>query len=169
MTNRKILHRLAFVLLLSPCLLNSGSKEYIAKKIGDFLIDYTTNAFLFSNAIDYNATNYNNNLTEANYNNNNITHITLNSYTNLVMRMVLSEKLKTNPGWKNNLLHYSNNFLLSGCNLGFNHYIRNKNNYTSIYNTEHNVIKDSFLASTATALVGFGMDLIEYYCFKQNG
>ena len=172
MTNRKMLQRLAFVLLLSPGLLNSGnlinmakkyngSLEYIlemAKKYNgslEYIIEKGINCFTY---VAINAIQVQSEYTLSN----NTSIISIGANLSLLARITVRKFFKKNISFKS----LAKDVLSITFNTGISHKLRKHNAQKTYHMNEKNVCDDSCKIAELTTLFEFGMDLIDYYFFK---
>ena len=159
MTNRKTLSTLVFVLLLSPCLLNSMGKKYVAEKVVNFA---TTT---FTTAIQLNA--QNKSFTDWDINNTDIISKTaLGTSACLLARITFRKLLKKDcTTANNNLTSLAKDFLSLAFSTWCSNAIRKK--YYTPTDLEYHVVTHSLLIAGITTCVELGIDLIGY-CYSSH-
>lgn len=154
MTNRKTLSALAFVLLLSPCLLNSVSKEYVAEKA----VNFATTACMAGTQFKAQTKTYYHGSTYSDT----VSNIALGTTFSLLARITFRELLKESRATKSsNIKDLAKDALSSGFSIGIGHLARKHNEKETT--TEQNVVGDSLVIAGLTTLFELGIDFLDYY------
>ncbi len=147
---------LIFVLLLSPHLLNSIGKEYVAKKTADFV----TTACMAGTLSKAQTKIYDDGSTY----NDTTSNIALGTTYSLLARITFRELLKMGHDTKrSNIKDLAKDALSLGFSIGIGHLVRKHNEEKNT--TEQNVVGDSLVIAGITTLFELGIDLLDY-CYN---